>query len=173
MDKSFDIATSKLIVLFTVEQMEFPATEETLLEVCSSSNEWLEYFVCKSAIKELTEAGLLCNPKNNKGLHSITADGHACLSHFFHRIPVSLREEISSYIKENRRSFKRKQEYTGDYYKNLDGSYTVVLRINDGVKNLLELRFVVQARSDAKSIYKNWADKASGIYSSVYETLTE
>ncbi|MDR3263813.1 MAG: DUF4364 family protein, partial [Clostridiales bacterium] len=113
----YDIAVSKLIVLFTVEQTEFPATEDTLLEICSTGNDWLEYFLCKSSIKELTEAGLLCNPPNNKKLFTITADGKACLGHFFHRIPVSLREEITAFIKENRQKYNRKQEYTSDYYK--------------------------------------------------------
>ncbi|MDR2090879.1 MAG: DUF4364 family protein [Clostridiales bacterium] len=168
-----DIVLSKLIVLFTVEQMEFPATEDTLLEVCTTVNEWLEYFVCKTAVKELTESGLLCNPQNNKKLHSITADGSACLSHFFHCIPVTLRNEISAYIKENRQKYKRKQEYTGDYYKNLDGTYTLILKINDSINTIFELRLVVQNRHDAKWIYKNWIDKASLVYSSVYEILHE
>ncbi|MDR3293071.1 MAG: DUF4364 family protein [Clostridiales bacterium] len=169
----FDIAVSKLIVLFTVEQMEFPAAEETLLEVCSTVNEWLEYFVCKSAVKELAETGLLYNPHNNKKLYTITADGKACLAHFFHRIPVSLRDEITAYIKDNRQKYKRKQEYTGDYYKNTDGTYTLILKINDSVNTIMELRLVVQNRHDAKWIYKNWVDKASLVYAAVYDILVE
>lgn len=169
----FDIAVSKLIVLFTVEQTEFPVSEETLLEICTTSNEWLEYFICKSAVKELAEAALLCNPQNNKKLYVITADGSACLSHFFHRIPNSLRDEISSYIKENRQKYKKKQEYTSDYYKNLDGTYTLILKINDSANTLMELRLVVENRHDAKWIYKNWVDKASQIYASIYEILNE
>ncbi|MDR1906567.1 MAG: DUF4364 family protein [Clostridiales bacterium] len=168
-----DIAVSRLIVLFTVEHMEFPTSEDTLLEICTSANEWLEYFICKSAIKELTEAGLLCNPPTNKKLYIITADGTACLGHFFHRIPVSLRDEIAAYLKENRQKHKRKQEYTSDYYKNLDGTYTLILKINDSVNTLFELRLIVQNRHDAKWIYKNWVDKASTVYGSVYEILNE
>ncbi|MDR2047737.1 MAG: DUF4364 family protein [Clostridiales bacterium] len=170
---TFDSTVGKLIVLFAAEQIEFPATEETLLEICASANEWLEYFVCKAAVKELTDTGLLCNVGNNKKLYAITADGAVCLGHFFHCIPLSLREEIGAYIKENRQKYKRKQEYTGDYYKNLDGTYTLILKINDSVNTIFELRLVVQNRHDAKWIYKNWVDKAPSVYSSVYEILHE
>ena len=34
------------------------------------------------------------------------------------KIPASLREEITIFIRDNRQSFRRKQEYFSDYYKN-------------------------------------------------------
>ncbi|MDR3264366.1 MAG: DUF4364 family protein [Clostridiales bacterium] len=48
-----------------------------------------------------------------------------------------------------------------------------MLKINDSVNTIMDLRFVVQNRHDAKWIYKNWVDKAPQIYASLYELLNE
>ena len=61
----------------------------------------------------------------------------------------------------------------GGYYLNKDGTYTVNLKILAAVQPMLELKFVVPDKKTANTIYKKWEDKASDLYSAVYETLVD
>ena len=96
-----------------------------------------------------------------------------CLSHFYTRIPSSLRAEITDYIKENRMSFRRKQEYFRNYYKNADGSYTVQLKIMDPTQTMLEIKLNVSNRHVAKLVYNKWEEKAAQIFYSLHEQLID
>ena len=89
------------------------------------------------------------------------------------KIPSSLRSEISAYIKKNRQSFKRKQEYFRDYYKNKDGTYTVNLKIIDPTGSKLELKLNVANRAEAITVFKKWNNSASDVYSALYKILID
>ena len=98
--------------------------------------------------------------RGREKLYSMTPDGRACLANFYSRIPESLRQEISDYVKANRMSYKRRQEYKHTYYKNKDGTYTVWLR-------------VVANNRTAKYIHENWEKNAASIYLMLHDRLTE
>jgi hypothetical protein len=157
--------------------MEIPLTENTIIEMCSSrSTPWINYMECKQAMAQLLDAGFIYCPASNpnaENYYTITPDGRICLAHFFIRIPTSLRGEITDYIRENRMSFRRKQEYFRDYYKNADGTYTVKLRIHDPVQTVLEIQLNVANRFIAKSVYQKWEEKAAAVYSMLHDQLIE
>ena len=108
-----------------------------------------------------------------KATYNITRDGYECLKHFYTRIPSHYRDQIMTYCKENRLNLRKKQEYFSDYFKNDDGSYPVLLRILDINLVIMELKFIVASRNNAKWIVKNWGDKAAQIYGVLYESLME
>ncbi len=170
-----DKTANKLILLFLFDKMEVPLTESTILDICSSTNEWIPYMDCKPLIPELIEAGFLYEIKttHSEPLFSITPAGIGCLGHFYSRIPTSLRDIITEFVKDNRMKYKRKQEYDSDYYKNDDGTYTILLKIIDTVNPVLRVEFTVPTKQIAKSIYKNWEDRAAQVYSSIFEALME
>ena len=169
--------TSKLIVLFVLEKMEIPLTENIILDICSSRNDWLNYMECKEIIYELLQTNLIyrTDGKENEQRYNITYEGQSCLSHFYQRIPLSVRENITEYIKENRIQFKRSQEYIGDYSKDNDGSYSVNLKIMATHINqpLFELNIKAPTRQSAIEACHTWAEKAHLVYEYIYETLIE
>lgn len=170
-----DKTVNKLILLFLFDKMEVPLTESTILDICSTSNEWIPYMDCKPLIPELIEANFLYEIKttHTDNLYSITPEGIDCLGHFYTRIPTSLRDIISEFVKDNRMKYKRKQEYESDFYKNDDGTYTVLLKIIDTITPVMSLEFTVPTKAAAKSIHKNWENKAAQVYSAIFETLIE
>ncbi len=167
-----DSKVQKLIILFVFEKMAIPLSESTVLDVCSSDNNWLTYMECKQFLSELVETNLLYRVPKSECLN-ITQDGVSCLSLFFTRIPSSIRDEISDYSRENRMRFKKRQSYFCDYTKNNDGSYTVIMKINNDISTLMELKMVVANRQLAKYLYKSWVDKASQTYAMLYDTLLD
>ncbi len=186
---------NKLILLYVFEAMDVPITGDTIIEMCTSRNTWLSYMDCTITIGELIEAGFIYqssrdrsvttadnkadagfifrSSKEKNSYFNITADGRQCLSLFYTRIPSSLRAEITEYVRENRMTMRRKQEYFHNYYKNNDGTYTVQLKIVDPVQTALEIKLNVANRNTAKMVYNKWENKAAQIYGFLHEELID
>ena len=170
-----DALLNKLILLFVFDKMECPLTENTILDICCSSNNWIAYMDCKPIISQLIDHGFIykLSPSGGETLYSITPDGRVCLADFFVQIPSSLRESISQFIKANSTNYKKKQELIADYYMNKDGTYTVNLKIVEPSHPVLELKMNVPSRLSAKNIYKRWEEKGMLILDLLYDNLVE
>ena len=169
-----DYALNKLILLFVFDKMEVPLSENTVLDMCCSSNNWLAYMDCQPTLHQLLDSGWIYNiGDTGEHLYTITTDGRICLANFFINIPASTREQISLFIKNNRAKYRRKQECVADYFMNKDGTYTVYLKIIEPAQPVLELKLVVPNRQIAKDIYKKWGEKAVDVYRNVYEQLVD
>lgn len=169
-----ETSVNKLILLFVFDKMESALSERTLLDMCSSSNDWLNYMDCMVLIHKLLSDGFICEVTGEDDpLYTISPEGRETLANFYISIPKSTREEISRFIKNNSSKYRNRQECKSDYYQNKDGTYTVFLKILAPVQPMLELKFVVPDKKTANNIYKKWQDKASELYSVVYETLVD
>ncbi len=175
MDTTQNTTISKLVLLYCLDNMEIPLTDASITEICCSQNSWISYITCKEVMSDLLDTGFIIESTNNSGekYYTITSDGRSCLSYFFSKIPSSLREEILAYIKDNRLNYRRRQEYFRDYYKNADGSYTVLMKIIEPLGTKLELKLNVPNRAVAKQVYKRWETKASEVYGSIYSILID
>lgn len=169
-----DSFINKLILLFVFDKMECPINENTVIDICCSSNTWLSYMDCKPMLNKMIEDGFIYNLSSaNDPVYQITPDGRYCLAEFYVKIPVSLREEINAFVKQNRSHYRKKQECSADYYMNKDSTYTVNLKIKDISQSVLELKFSVPNRQIAKNIYKKWEEKAGNLYALIYENLVD
>jgi len=165
----------KLILLFFMEKMEIPLTQNSILNICSLENNWLPYMDCLSIIFELTETKLIYKTESNENLElfSITYAGRDCLSQLYTRIPYELRERINEYVKKNKLSVKTSQEYTTDYAQNDDGSYTVTLRIYEPMITtpMFEVKIKAPSRQSAIATEAKWKKQAPNVYEFIYENL--
>jgi len=169
-----ETSINKLILLFVFDKMESPLMERTVADICTSSNNWINYMDCVVLIRKMVSDGFICEiPSEDEPLYSLTPEGRETLANFYIKIPKSLREEISRFVKNNSAKFRNKQECKADYYLNKDGTYTVNLKILTPAQPMLELKFVVPDKKTASNIYKQWENKASEMFSVVYETLVD
>ena len=179
MEFVLDGVVNKLILLYAIEKMEIPLTENSIVDICTSRNQWLGYMDCRDSLWQLVEANFVACSNNNvddkEKQYTITYDGRSCLSHYFQRIPVSLREEISSFAKVNRSKIKRNQEYVSDYFKNTNGSYTVILKIKDSLTNesIFEIKIKISSRNQAVLTCKNWREQAPEAYEFILEHVVQ
>lgn len=174
MSAQSDILLHKLILLFVFDKMEVPISEATILDICSSSNDWIGYMDCKPALNNLLENSFIYKlATQGEALYSITPDGRICLADFYVQIPSSRREEISVFVKNNRNKYRKRQERVADYFMNKDGTYTVYVKIVEPSQPILEIKLVVADRQTAKTIYKKWEEKADTVYATVYEALVD
>lgn len=172
-----DAMVNKLILLFVLDKMEIPLTENSIIDICTSRNNWLKYMDCKDVMWQLIDVGFMCKTTDaeEESRYNITYEGRNCLSHFYLKVPSSMREEITAFAKDNRMYFKRSQEYVGAYFKNPDGSYNVSLKIRDPLEthNQFEIKITLPSRKTAISACKKWKDKAPNIYENLYEIFNE
>ena len=82
----------KLILLYVLDKMEIPLTENSILEICSSQNNWINYMDCKDLLYQLLNAKFIYKPNtdSDENRYNITVAGRDCLSQFYTRIPASL-----------------------------------------------------------------------------------
>ena len=171
---SGETSINKLIILFVFDKMDGTISERTLVDMCSSSNNWMGYMDCLNVIHKLIDDNFICIVnEDDDALYSITPDGRESLANFYINIPKSVREEISQFVKKNSARYRNKQDCRSDYFQNMDGTYTVALKILGPVQPLLELKFVVPDKKTAKVIYKKWEEKAADLYSVIYENLCD
>ena len=169
-----ETSINKLIILFVFDKMESAISERTIVDMCSTSNDWMGYMDCVIVIHKLLDDNFICIVNEDEDtLYTITPDGRETLANFYIKIPKSVREEISQFVKKNSSRYRNKQECRSDYYQNKDGTYTVYLKILAPVQPILELKFVVPDRKTANKIYKKWEEKASDLYAVIYENLSD
>ncbi len=171
------IVLDKLIMLFVLDKMEIPLTEDSILDICSVKNDWIQnYMDCKAIIHDMTQSGLLYKLGNGdigKELFSLTYEGRECLAYLYRRIPFTTRETISQYLQVNKLNVKSSQEYTATYSKNDDGSYNVILRIYEPLISvpMFELKIKAPSRQSANEAIHKWKSTAPSIYELIYEKL--
>jgi hypothetical protein len=171
-----DEMTRKIILLFVFEKMEIPMSEATLSEVIMANQNLMTYMDYRDALGKIIETKFVV-AKNTASdvMYYLTQDGRACLSHFFTKIPASVREDIIAYVNENRLRIKRSQEYRFNYFKNADNTYTAVMTIKDHISpdNIMELKLRVPTRVDALHATARWKDKAPMVFENIYSNLVE
>lgn len=177
MDFVADNTVNKLILLYVLDKMDIPLTETSILEICTSQNTWVNYMDCKDLLFQLLTSKFIYKPNttNNESRYNITVAGRECLSQFFTKIPASLRSSIDKFAQENKLHFKRNQEYIGKYYKNIDGSYTVQLRILEPLTtdSVFEISIKADTRHNAIVAVKKWREMAPTILEYVYAKIIE
>lgn len=179
MEFALDSTVNKLKLLFLLDKMEIPLTENSIIDIFTNRNVWLKYMDCKEILFQLLEAGFIYKAggeeNDDEARFGITYEGRNCLSHFYLRIPQSWREEATNFAKDNRMSFKRSQEYVSDYFKNADGSHTVVLKIKEPLvsQSLLEVKLKAPTRHSAISACKKWRENASTIFEYLYDNIID
>ena len=166
---------NKLILLYIFDQCNVGLIESVIYDIATSHN-WIKPIFCKPGFDDLVKTDYLVNlsrPRAPQPRYKITPEGRECLKCFYYKIPLSVREEIAAYIKENIISFRKQQDYVSDYYRNEDGSYTVLLKIVDDTSTWMELKLKVDSRAKAKWIFKTWRDKAVEVYGFLSENVIE
>ena len=172
---SHDDFGTKLILLYMLEQIEIPLSEQFILDICTTRNDWINYMECVSVFHDLLRDGFIYTPDEDAKhcRYTLTAKGRNGLSIYYEEIPEETREAISAFCKTNRMYFKRLQEYVGEFTKNSDGTYLVTLRITETAssKAMFEIKVNLQTRADAVRAIEIWTTKAPSFYEFVYTNL--
>lgn len=175
-----DSTVNQLIVLQILEKIEIPLSQSSLMDICTGKGrQWLGYIDFVEVLSKLLEfnfiSKVIVDNEYEKERYKITEQGIECLGYFYLKIPVTIREKIAQFCKENKMKFKREQEFISKYEKASDNSYTCTFKIisPNEAKTIFEIKMQFPNRESAKNATDKWKEKAPNIYSSVYEILGE
>lgn len=171
----YDAVINKLIILSCLEKMEMPLTENSLIEICSVKNDWINYMDCLDLLFQLSQAKLIYKTECKEGemRYTLTFEGRECLTYFYKKIPPDLRDQITEYCKTNRIYIKQAQEYYANYADADDGSYVVTLRIYESLISspLFEIQVKAPTRQAAEEACKKWRQSAPSVYEYIFDNL--
>ena len=171
-----DTMLSKIILLYVFDKIEIALTENSIMEICWSRNNWLNYMEIVDILPSLIEMNFISKTKDADGeeRYLITELGRSCLEHFYTQISPELRDQIATFCKENRMELKRSQEYVSNFIKINDDSFLTTLKIKDITEiNTVEIKIKLPTRNQAINACKIWKKNAPYIYESLYENLSE
>lgn len=170
---SHEVTRDKLCVLFLLKELGIELTRTQLSDLIVTNN-WIKYFDLQTCLTELEEDGFIAAiPRPFGQGYRLTERSDEVLVMFSAQLPVSFRDELSSYAERNREELRRETQFAASYTRTQSGGYTVNLKVMETSAILLELNLLVPDRDSAKLICDNWEVKAESVYTFALSKLLE
>lgn len=161
----------KLIVLYMLDQVDFPLTTAQLTEFILEQG-YTNYMTLQQALSELTEAGLIHTQTiRNRTRLTNTKEGSETLRYFGNRISDAIRDDISKYFTEKEIELRSEVNVQADYYKSTTGEFEVRMIARDKDTLLVDLTLSVPDKDMAQQMCDNWDKRNQEIYQYLMEHL--
>ena len=155
----------KLMILYMLNHVSFPLTN-TQLSSFFLEKGYTTYFNFQSAIKDLLDENLVSEETvRHTSYYTITSSGVEAIEGFSKKIPVTIADELDTYVTENKYEYRNEVGTMADYYKSsIAGDYIVHCQIKEGSSSLIELNLSVPTDEEAETICENWRGASQSIY---------
>lgn len=161
----------KLIILYMLNKVSFPLTNTQLSEFILDK-EYTNYFTLQQVISELSDSELIrVKTVGNTSYYHITAQGKETLGFFSNKISEPIKEEINTFLTENKYKLINESGTLADYYKSTSGGYTVHCQIKEGEAPIFELNLSVPTPDMAEHMCTNWKNVSDDIYAYIIQQL--
>ncbi|MBO5278158.1 MAG: DUF4364 family protein [Lachnospiraceae bacterium] len=161
----------KLIVLYMLNKVNFPLTNTQLSEFILGK-EYTNYFTLQQVISELSASELVrVKTVGNTSYYHITSQGEETLGFFSNKISDPIKEEIDTFLMENKYELRNEAGTLADYYKSTNGDYIVHCQIKEGDSPLIELNLSVPTSDMAEHMSTNWKNASDDIYAYIIQQL--
>lgn len=155
----------KLIILYMLNKINFPMSNTQISEFILG-REYTNYFNLQQIISELLEAEFLkintAGPKTT--IYEITPQGKETLSYFSSKLSNSIKEDINTYLAENKYEIKKEGSIAADFFKSTSGDYIVHCTVREGDSMLIELNLSCPSEEQAETMCSKWRDASEDIY---------
>jgi len=164
----------KLTLLLLIDKMDLPLSEHQITD-CLQPTEPMEQFTLMQTLSEMVEMGYLDSAKdNNITKYTITGEGLQTLEMFEKRIPLTIRNKINQYIRDNHKEIKRSFENTAIFFPNAENDeFVVKCGVYEESRVLMELTISVDTREQARLIQNNWKANAKTLYGDIIMALAK
>ncbi|MDD3368518.1 MAG: DUF4364 family protein [Lachnospiraceae bacterium] len=154
----------KLIVLYMLDRVDFPLTKTQICDFILDRG-YTNFITLQQAISELIDAGMIhAQTMRNRTHISLTKDGQDALHYFENRISDAIKQDIKTFLTENKLKLRNEVSILADYYKSTSGEYEAKLIAKDKDVTLVDLTLSVPIEETAATICDNWQKKNQDIY---------
>ncbi len=154
----------KLILLYLLKRAAVPLSKTRVCDFILEKG-YTNYIILNQAIGELLDAGMIIGQQINERSHfSLTEEGAQTLAFFQGNISDITKEEINTYLRENKLEVISELSVTSNYDRSSTGEFEAHLLAKEKGIPLVEITLSVPAEETAASICRNWREKNEEIY---------
>lgn len=162
---------NKLIILYIMDQINFPITNGQITEMIISQD-YMDYMTLQGTLSELLTSDLISSRKqSNRTEYRITETGSQTLSYFQNRVSDPIKKEVRQYLKEHAYSMRSEVSVIADYYRTTNNEYAVECRIVEGGVDIINLIITVPTEVQAQATIIKWKEKNQEVYASIMQML--
>lgn len=163
----------KLIILYILDKVDFPLTNVQLTNFILEK-EYTNYFNIQQVLSELLEDGFISsNTIRNSSYYEITSTGGETLSFFYNSISPAIKEDIDTFLKENKYSLREENSTQADYFEAKKNEFITRLRVLERGATIIEINLLVPSEQEAELICDNWKKKSSEVYAKIFSVLMD
>ncbi len=161
------ILEQKILILFLVDKMEVPISDNKLTEFILESN-YMNIFRVRECLSELEESKYIeKSTDNNTSRYSITTDGMQALDHFHKQLPSVIKTNINKFVEENRSAIRKEYDIIANIMPGDSGELVVYCGAYDNGDMLMELKVTVYSHRDARIVCHNWKNHVNSIFNTI------
>ena len=163
----------KLIVLYMLDAVNGSLSTAQISEFMLQRHD-VDYFTFQEMMEELKDAQLVYTEQSyQRTLFTLTDAGREALSYYQTKVPVSLEEEILTYLEEHEIEIREQLTVYSDLYKSTDGKYVAVCQLRQDERKIVDLSLSVETRPQAKAVCRQWREHYQEIYETLMDTLVK
>lgn len=161
----------KLMILYILSRVNFPLTNAQLTAFILEK-EYTNYFNIQRAISDLLDdAFITAKTIRNSSLYRITDSGMETLLFFDNMISPGIKEDIETYLQENKYELQEEVSTLADFYQVKKGEFAAHLSVVERQTSIIDLTLIVTTSEEAEKLCNNWKEKSSEIYAFLISSL--
>ena len=163
----------KVQLLYILNAAKAELTEQQFYQ-CAYECAGMNWFSFHDVVGDLEENGDIVYERRPFGACAyLTEQGKLTLGMFERGLTFSLRESIDTYMKRVAPQFRQERELVSSDEPLPSGGLLVRLKALEGDRVLLEIDLSVASLEESLTIRKNWQQRSTRLYDTIYDTLTE
>ena len=163
----------KVQLLYILGAAKAELTEQQFYQ-CAYECTGMNWFSFHDVVGDLEQNGDIVYERRPFGACAyLTEQGRMTLGMFEKGLTYSLRESIDGYLKRTAPQFREERELVSLDEPLPGGGLLVRLKALEGDRVLLEIDMTVASLEESLTIRKNWQERSTRLYDTIYDTLTE
>lgn len=161
----------KLMVMYMLNKVNFPLSNNQISNFMLGK-QYTTYFTLQEALHSMEEDNFIHSILyHNSTQYVLTDKGRDTIKFFYNKISHSIREDIDTYLTENKYELKCEVETISDYYRSDKGDYIAHLCVTEGDTALIDLSLSVPLEEEAKIICSKWKTHNQDVYEYIVKQL--
>ena len=161
----------KLMILYTLSKVNFPLSN-TQLSSFMLDKQYTDYFTFQETINSLVEDGFIRGYSHQSSTHyTLTKEGEETIAFFYTKISTAIRDDIETYLFDNKYELKNEAGTVTDCYKLSNGNYIAHCQLKEGDTTLIELNLNVPVEEQAEIICARWRENSQEVYDYIVRKL--
>lgn len=166
-----DLAESKVIILYILEQIGKPTTHNDLMKIVLSITD-MNYFYFQQFVLDLIAVNFIRQfHKDDLVFYELTEYGKNTLELTSNIIPGILKLKIDSNLKPYQNTIKDEISIISDFEPYRGNSFFVECQVVENHEIVFSVRILAESREQAKFICDNWKINATIMYPTLLQTL--